>query len=136
MTSTRCALEGLCREVNEKMPFAGLAVLASPKERPKVRFVWKWDISIIPNKKDMKKFSLIFGLFLVVATLWAARTRVIVTSDIGGSDPDDQQSLVHLLTLLDRVELEGVIYQYAWVSFNRADQVKAVSGVLDAYESV
>ena len=136
MTSTRCAFEGLCREVNEKMPFAGVAVLASPKERSKVRFVWKWDISIIPNKKDMKKFSLIFGLFLVVATLWAARTRVIVTSDIGGSDPDDQQSLVHLLTLLDRVELEGVIYQYAWVSFNRADQVKAVSGVLDAYESV
>ena len=56
MTSTRCALEGLCREVNEKMPFAGLAVLASPKERPKVRFVWKWDMSIILNKKDMKKF--------------------------------------------------------------------------------
>ena len=84
----------------------------------------------------MKKLYLVFCLFLVAATLWAARTRVIVTSDIGGSDPDDQQSLVHLLTLLDKVDLEGVIYQYAWVSFNRADQVKAVSGVLDAYESV
>lgn len=64
----------------------------------------------------------------------AEKTRVIVTSDIGGADPDDQQSLVHMLTLLDRIDLEGFIYQYAWVSFDKGNEIKVVNSVLDAYE--
>lgn len=35
--------------------------------------------------------------------------RVIVSSDIGGSDPDDFQSMVHLLLYADRLGLEGLI---------------------------
>lgn len=35
--------------------------------------------------------------------------RVIVSSDIGGSDPDDFQSMVHLLLYADRLDLEGLI---------------------------
>lgn len=66
----------------------------------------------------------------------AEKTRVIVTSDIGGSDPDDQQSLVHMLTLLDRIDLEGFVYQHAWVSYNKGNEVKVVDSVLDAYERV
>ncbi len=46
----------------------------------------------------------------------AEKTRLIVTTDIGGSDPDDQQSMAHLLTLLDCIDLEGLIYQHVWVA--------------------
>lgn len=35
--------------------------------------------------------------------------RVIVSSDIGGTDPDDFQSMVHLLVCADRLDLEGLI---------------------------
>ncbi len=74
--------------------------------------------------------------FIASGGIHAAKTRVIVTSDIGGSDPDDQQSFVHLLTLLDRMDLEGFIYQNAWVPFNKGNEVKVVEGVLKAYEKV
>ena len=68
-------------------------------------------------------------VLLVILTLggiektYADNSRIIVLSDIGGSDPDDQQSMVHLLTLLDRIDLEGIIYQHAWVSFNKGNEV-------------
>jgi hypothetical protein len=39
----------------------------------------------------------------------AARPRVIVSTDIGGTDFDDFQSLVHLLLYADMVDLEGLI---------------------------
>jgi hypothetical protein len=37
------------------------------------------------------------------------RHRVVVSSDIGGTDPDDFQSMVHLLLYADVVDLEGLI---------------------------
>lgn len=43
------------------------------------------------------------------ATQPAARPRVIVSSDIGGHDPDDFQSMVHYLVYADRFDTEGLI---------------------------
>ena len=37
------------------------------------------------------------------------RHRVLISTDIGGSDPDDYQSMVHLLVYADRFEIEGLI---------------------------
>tara|TARA_R110002072_G_scaffold303133_1_gene495143 strand:+ start:11491 stop:12780 length:1290 start_codon:yes stop_codon:yes gene_type:complete len=37
------------------------------------------------------------------------RHRVIVSTDIGGTDPDDFQSMVHLLLYADVLEIEGLI---------------------------
>jgi hypothetical protein len=37
------------------------------------------------------------------------RHRVIVSTDIGGTDPDDFQSMVHLLVYADRFDIEGLI---------------------------
>lgn len=37
------------------------------------------------------------------------RRRVIVSTDIGGTDPDDFQSMVHLLVYADCFEIEGLI---------------------------
>jgi len=65
----------------------------------------------------------------------AEHTRMIVTTDIGGSDPDDTQSLVHLLVMLNEVELEGIISQHAWVPYGTgADSV--IERVIGAYEKV
>ncbi len=38
-----------------------------------------------------------------------ARARVVVSTDIGGTDPDDFQSMVHLLVYADAVDLEGLV---------------------------
>jgi len=37
------------------------------------------------------------------------RHRVVVSTDVGGTDPDDFQSLVHLMVYLDVLDLEGLI---------------------------
>jgi hypothetical protein len=37
------------------------------------------------------------------------RYRIIVSTDIGGTDPDDFQSLVHLLVYADCFDIEGLI---------------------------
>ncbi len=56
------------------------------------------------------------------------RPRVIVSSDIGGDDPDDIQSLVHYLLYADVLETEGLIS-----SPPGKGRVSDVHGVLDAY---
>ena len=64
----------------------------------------------------MKK---IFAFILLFAgcLLGTAQTRMIVMSDIGGSDPDDAESMIHLMVSLDQVNLEGIISQHAWVPY-------------------
>ncbi|SHM55429.1 protein of unknown function [Cyclobacterium lianum] len=39
----------------------------------------------------------------------SARPRVLISSDIGGTDPDDFQSMIHLLMYADRFQLEGLV---------------------------
>jgi len=39
----------------------------------------------------------------------APRPRVVVSSDIGGTDPDDLQSMVHFLLYADRFDIEGLV---------------------------
>lgn len=54
---------------------------------------------------------LLFGISLqpLVAEQENPRPRVIVSTDIGGTDFDDFQSLVHLLLYSDQLDLEGII---------------------------
>lgn len=83
-----------------------------------------------------KSFLLFSILLFTTLPVKSDRVRTIVTTDIGGSDPDDQQSLIHLLTMLDCIDLEGFIYQHAWVSFNKGNEVTVTEKALDAYEQV
>ena len=39
----------------------------------------------------------------------SVRPRVLVSTDIGGTDPDDFQSMVHLLVYADRFDIEGLV---------------------------
>ncbi|MHB8864305.1 MAG: DUF1593 domain-containing protein [Pirellulaceae bacterium] len=57
------------------------------------------------------------------------RPRVIVSSDIGGSDPDDFQSMIHLLLYADVLDLEGLIS-----SPPGAGRAEHILHVLDAYQ--
>ncbi|HUG10302.1 MAG TPA: FAD-dependent oxidoreductase [Opitutaceae bacterium] len=60
----------------------------------------------------------------------ASRPRVIVSSDIGGSDPDDFQSLVHYLVYADRFDTEGLVS-----SPPNAGRAADILKTLDAYAS-
>ena len=62
--------------------------------------------------KGFLHYILVFvSLLLVIKSLHAgdASHRVIVSTDIGGTDPDDFQSMVHLLVYADVLDIEGLI---------------------------
>ncbi|MCS0598132.1 pectate lyase [Massilia agri] len=60
-----------------------------------------------------------------------AKPRVIVSTDIGGTDFDDFQSLVHLLLYADMVELEGLLAS-PWGEGR--DRKRHLLAIIDAYE--
>lgn len=73
------------------------------------------------HQKIPAGFALFLPVFFLVATLLCGlytspalsteteRHRVIVSTDIGGTDPDDFQSMVHLLVYADSLDIEGLI---------------------------
>ena len=65
----------------------------------------------------------------VAATADSPRHRVIVSTDIGGTDFDDFQSMVHLLVYADSFDLEGVIS-----SPYGAGRKEHILPIIDCYE--
>src|SRR5690554_1600096 len=64
------------------------------------------------KKNHMNKITPILILLFLLCTGFSYKTdkpRVIISTDIGGSDPDDYQSMVHFLLYADRFEIEGLI---------------------------
>lgn len=62
------------------------------------------------------------------------KQRLIVTTDLGGADPDDKQSLIHLLVCADRIDLEGIISSNAWV--DDPDRTSDIMEVINCYSDV
>lgn len=84
----------------------------------------------------MKKAILTVLLLLAMHPIYSQNhTRMIVTTDIGGSDPDDIQSLVHLMVMLNDVDLEGIISQHAWIPYGTG-AIEMIDSVIEAYEKV
>lgn len=54
-------------------------------------------------------FQIVACGVLMAAPAYCQRHRVIVSSDIGGTDPDDFQSMVHFLLYADVLDIEGII---------------------------
>lgn len=79
------------------------------------------------------KIGAVIALWMSAAFGASSQTRMIVMTDIGGSDPDDTQSFVHLLVSLDEVELAGIISQHAWVPYG-AGAMDLIGGLIDGYE--
>ena len=43
------------------------------------------------------------------------KCRLIVTTDLGGTDPDDIQSMIHLLVCSNVIDIEGLISSQVWM---------------------
>ncbi|MCM1452777.1 MAG: DUF1593 domain-containing protein [Clostridium sp.] len=62
------------------------------------------------------------------------KSRVIVTTDIGGTDSDDEQSMVHLLMCSNDLDIEGIVCQMAFVKTPIG--IGALNKIIDAYAIV
>jgi hypothetical protein len=80
-------------------------------------------------KRRPALLALVLVAMLSASGRAAAQPRVIVSTDIGGTDYDDYQSLVHLLVYADRFDIEGIISSP--YGGGRKDQILKV---VDVYE--
>ncbi|KAF2515672.1 nucleoside hydrolase-like domain-containing protein [Flavobacterium foetidum] len=83
----------------------------------------------------MKK--LIFSiLFCAISTATIAqkpvpvKPRVLVSTDIGGTDPDDNQSMIHLLMYSEKFDLEGLVSSPSYGEGNKEEILRTI----DLYE--
>ena len=63
------------------------------------------------NKLTLISIVITFLLFIAVSPKADVpqHPRVLISTDIGGTDPDDNQSMTHLLMYSDLFDLEGLV---------------------------
>lgn len=75
------------------------------------------------------KYLLLFTIFLSVDYCTAQvyksdKQRLIVTTDLGGTDPDDTQSMIHLLVCSNAIDIEGLVSTQVWMDDpNKTDKI-------------
>ncbi|WP_268034605.1 nucleoside hydrolase-like domain-containing protein [Algoriphagus sp. PAP.12] len=83
----------------------------------------------------MIRNSLLFFFCLISIQLFGQKTpsakpRVLISTDIGGTDPDDNQSMAHLLMYSDLFDLEGLVSSPSYGSGNKEEILR----MIDLYE--
>ena len=58
------------------------------------------------------------------------KPRILISTDIGGSDPDDNQSMAHLLMYTDKFDIEGLVSSPSYGSGSTAE----IFRMIDLYE--
>lgn len=62
--------------------------------------------------------------------LQTAKPRVLISTDIGGTDPDDNQSMIHLLMYANEFQLEGLISSPSYGEGSKEE----IGRMIDLYE--
>ena len=80
----------------------------------------------------MKRKRILLTLLLVVFTTVASaqKPRVLVSTDIGGTDPDDNQSVAHLLMYSNEIDLEGLVSSPSFGDGHKGEILR----MIDVYE--
>ncbi len=85
------------------------------------------------------KYILLFT-FLVCVEYCSAQVnmsdkqRIIVTTDLGGTDPDDTQSMIHLLVCSNAIDIEGLVSSQVWM--DDPDKTAKIMEVINWYQEV
>lgn len=90
---------------------------------------------IMKGHNSIRYYLLPLFICLYIANVSAHRNpadkqRVIVSTDIGGTDPDDNQSLAHLLMYTDAFDLEGIVSSPSYGS----GSTREIFRMIDLYE--
>lgn len=82
----------------------------------------------------MKKTRTLLGLLLSCLSILPVvaqqpvpqRPRVLISTDIGGTDPDDNQSMAHLLMYSNEFDLEGLVSSPSYGSGNKKEIIRMI----------
>ena len=104
-----------------------------------------WDfLYIFATAKQIKAImnKLLTTLLLVMLTLTigaqkksATKPRVLISTDIGGTDPDDNQSLAHLLMYSEMFDLEGLVSSPSFGDGNEREIFRMITALVPAISS-
>jgi hypothetical protein len=61
------------------------------------------------NKRILFYFMFFYPFALIAQQQVPVKPRILVSTDIGGTDPDDNQSMAHLLMYSDLFDIEGLV---------------------------
>lgn len=83
----------------------------------------------------MKKALLLVSICLLTAVVKAqnpvpVKPRILISTDIGGTDPDDNQSMAHLLMYSDLFTIEGLVSSPSYGTGNKEEILR----MIDLYE--
>ena len=81
------------------------------------------------NKALRMTLALLITL-LACMPLHAGKPRILVSTDIGGTDPDDNQSMAHMLMFSDRYDIEGIVSSPSYGEGSTAEILR----MIDIYE--
>lgn len=77
------------------------------------------------------KFTFVLFLLFASTSLIAqqpvpVKPRILVSTDIGGTDPDDNQSMIHLLMYNDLFDIEGLVSSPSYGEGNKAEILRTI----------
>src|SRR5688500_11403800 len=80
----------------------------------------------------MNRFILVFFLCLYSIGLAAqqpvpVKLRILISTDIGGTDPDDNQSMAHLLMYSDKFVIEGLVSSPSYGNGSKEEILRMIS---------
>ncbi len=80
----------------------------------------------------MKKLTtLILSLIIAIAVFGqqerTEKPRILISTDIGGTDPDDNQSMIHLLMNNDRFDIEGLVSSPSFGNGSKDEILRMIS---------
>lgn len=84
----------------------------------------------------MKKLIILFSFLIALTVVVKAqkpvpvKPRVLISTDIGGTDPDDNQSMAHLLMYSDLFTIEGLVSSPSYGTGNKEEILR----MIDLYE--
>lgn len=101
------------------------------REIPKRKYMWK---RFIYKQGMCLKITLALAIVTYppdcqskMKPTHTGKQRLIVTTDLGGTDPDDTQSLIHLLLCSNTVDIEGLVSSQVWIDTpDKADKIREV----------
>ena len=79
----------------------------------------------------MRKFCFILSMMMLCLKLMAQKPvpqkpRLLISTDIGGTDPDDNQSMAHLLMYNNLFKLEGLVSSPSYGDGNKAEILRMI----------
>ena len=81
-------------------------------------------------KKYLPFFTLLLSLPLSAQQPVAEKPRILISTDIGGTDPDDNQSMMHYLLYCNEFDCEGLVSSPSFGDGNKSEILR----MIDLYE--